>query len=56
MSGSVGFGLGSWAPPDFKVDEIVNISLDATNACVAALSELLEIIRNRRIELGTPTL
>lgn len=51
-----GFGLGTWSKPDYKVDEVVNIAHEATKICVEVLSDLLEILKEKRDELGTPTL
>ncbi len=54
--GAKGFGVGTWSPPNYKVDEIMKIAHEATSICINVLSELLEILNQKKIELGTPTL
>jgi hypothetical protein len=51
-----GFGLGTWSNPDYKVEEVMKIAHEATTICIEVLSELLEILKEKKDELGTPTL
>lgn len=49
---ATGFGLGIWSKHDYFVDEVIQISHGATVACVGVLSDLLGIVRKKKIELG----
>lgn len=54
--GIKGFGIGTWASPDYKVDEVVKVAHEATNVCIKVLSELLEVLKEKKKELEVPTL
>lgn len=51
-----GFGIGTWSNPDYKIDEVIKIARGATIVCIEVLTDLLDILNEKKNELGTPTL
>jgi hypothetical protein len=51
-----GFGIGTGANPDYKVEDVMKIAQEATTICIEVLSDLLEVVKEKQDELGTPTL
>ena len=51
-----GFSIGAGSNPDYKVEEVMKIAYEATTICIKVLTELLEILKDKKGELENHTL
>jgi hypothetical protein len=50
---AIGFGFSKGSTPDYTIDEIIILAQKATAKCIEVLSDLLDCLREKRLEFET---